>query len=638
MAFNDLYKFIQKLENEGELIRIKQFVDPILEISEITDRVSKMPGGGKALLFENNGTDFPLLINAFGSQKRINIALGVDNLDDIAKEIESLFKSITGPKTSLIDKFKIIPELGKIAAFIPKLIGGKGNSQEVVHLNPDLNILPVLKCWPADGGRFITFPLVISKDPINEIRNVGMYRMQVFEKNLTGMHWHKHKVGARHFNEYKKLGKKMPIAVALGGDPILTYSATAPLPDNIDEFILAGFLRKEKVKLVKAISQDIEVPADADIIIEGFVDPSEDFILEGPFGDHTGFYSLADLYPKFHVTCITHKKNAVYPTTIVGIPPQEDAWLGKATERIFLAPIRLSMLPELTDMDIPVYGVAHNLTIVSIKKDFAGHALKVMSALWGAGQMMFNKAMVIVDSDVDIHNYEKIANAFLENVNPSNDIHFSMGPLDILDHSSPNYAFGSKLCIDATRKFKEELSTDFPVQNSLLNELDTFAIKKAFDWIENVHLAFSNKKYHILFISVRKEDGFSVLDIEKKLFFTGTLEGVKLLVCFDHEMIISDIPSSVWILTNNIDSKRDCTIFRQKGRNSCIIIDATKKISPTDNFERDWPNIIVSHDDTIEKIDSLWESLNLGPVVKSPSIYYKPLVPVKGAVLKRKSN
>ncbi len=636
MAFKDLSKFVEKLESLGELVRIKEFVNPVLEISEITDRVSKMPGGGKALLFENNGTGFPLLINAFGSEKRINVALGVDNLDDIGKEMEILFKNLTGPKTNLFDKFKMIPELGKIADFMPKLVSGRGASQEVVHSNPDLNIFPVLKCWPADGGRFITFPLVITKDPTNGIRNVGMYRMQVFEKDLTGMHWHKHKVGARHFNEYKQLGKKMPIAVVLGGDPILTYSATAPLPDNIDEFMLAGFLRKQNVKLVKAISQDIEVPADADIIIEGYVDPTEDFILEGPFGDHTGFYSLADYYPKFHVTCITHKKNAIYPTTIVGIPPQEDAWLGKATERIFLAPIRLSMLPELVDMDLPVYGVAHNLTLVSIKKDFAGHALKVMSALWGAGQMMFNKALVVVDSSVDVHDYMQVANAFLENVNPASDIHFSMGPLDILDHSSSKYAFGSKLCIDATPKFKEELTTNHTSNDSELLKLDVDAIKLKFKFIESIQIAFSNHKSGILFISVKQEGKISMKEMVAELYQLNMIAGVKLLVCFDSEVILTDIPSSVWILTNNIDPKRDCSFYDGNGQSSCMMVDATKKIAESDKFERDWPNIIVSDENTIKKIDLLWPKLNLGNFVKSPSIYYKPLVPIEGAVLKER--
>jgi 4-hydroxy-3-polyprenylbenzoate decarboxylase len=275
----------------------------------------------------------------------------------------------------------------------------------VIHGDSDLTILPVLKTWSRDGGPFITFPQVITIDPVSGIRNVGMYRMQVFEKNLTGMHWHKHKTGARHFNAYKKLGKIMPVAVALGGDPVLTYAATAPLPDNIDEYLLAGFLRKKRVKLVKAVTQDIDVPEEADIIIEGYIDPSEDFIYEGPFGDHTGFFSLADWYPKFHVTCITHKKNAVYPATVVGIPPMEDAWIAKATERIFLTPIKLTMIPELEDMNIPDVGVAHNLTMVSYRKSFSGQSGKIMNALWGAGQMMFNKILITFDSDVQLENY-----------------------------------------------------------------------------------------------------------------------------------------------------------------------------------------------------------------------------------------
>lgn len=638
MAYQTLNDFILKLEEAGELVRIKEFVNPELEIAEITDRVSKMPGGGKALLFENNGTDFPLLINAFGSEKRMNIALKVNNLDEVGEEMEKLFKNLTAPKSGLFDKLKLLPELGKISAYMPRSVGGKGKSQEVVHTTPDLDILPVLKCWPADGGRFITFPLVITKDPVSGIRNVGMYRMQVFEKKLTGMHWHKHKVGARHFNEYKKLGKKMPIAVALGGDPALTYSATAPLPDNVDEFMLAGFLRKEKVKLVKAITQDIDVPADADFIIEGYVDPEEDFILEGPFGDHTGFYSLEDYYPRFHVTCITHRKNAIYPTTIVGIPPQEDAWLGKATERVFLTPIRLSMLPELTDMDLPYYGVAHNLTLVSIKKDFAGHALKVMSALWGAGQMMFNKSLVVVDNDVDVHNYTAVAKAFLENVNIETDVHFSMGPLDILDHSASKYAFGSKVCFDATRKYEEELPFLHPGNESELILPDLDKINNKFDFVKEVSIPFSTNKAFVVFISLIKNKERSVKEMVSEIYQSKMLEGAKLIACFDAELKVSDIPSSVWILTNNIDPRRDGFMLNHNGKISCMAFDATKKTSEADKFTRDWPNIIISDEQTIKKVDKIWDKLNLGPLAESPSNYYKALVPIDGAVLKKGKN
>jgi 4-hydroxy-3-polyprenylbenzoate decarboxylase len=340
MAWKNQQEFIDALEREGELVRIKTYVNPKWEIAEITDRVSKSGGGGKALLFENTGTDFPVLMNAYGSEKRMCMALGVDHLDEVAEQMQSLFHLLSSPKENLLDKLKMLPLLGEFAGWMPKVVKGKGDCQQVVITNPDITKLPVITCWPKDGGPFVTLPVIHTKDPGTGIRNVGMYRMQVFESTLTGMHWHKHKVSARHFAEYKKLGMKMPVAVALGGDPTYAYSATAPLPDNVDEYMLAGFLRKKKVELVKCITQpEIEVPADADFIIEGYVDPSEELIWEGPFGDHTGYYSLPDWYPKFHITAITHKKNAVYPATIVGIPPQEDAWLGKATERIFLSSI-----------------------------------------------------------------------------------------------------------------------------------------------------------------------------------------------------------------------------------------------------------------------------------------------------------
>ncbi|MFM7014869.1 MAG: menaquinone biosynthesis decarboxylase, partial [Bacteroidota bacterium] len=429
MAFKDLAAFITYLESKGELVRIKEYVNPELEIAEITDRVSKVYG--PALLFENTGYDFPVLINSMGTEKRMAMSLGVDNLDEIGNDIENLFKTLTGPKNSMFDKLKVIPQLGEIASWMPKNVKGRGACQEVVMKDPDVTKLPVLKCWPEDGGSFITLPVIQTKDPLTGIRNVGLYRMQVFGPTLTGMHWHRHKVSARHFNEYKKLGKRMPVAVTIGGDPALTYSATAPLPDGVDEFMLAGFLRKKKVELVKCLTIDMEVPADADFVIEGYVDPEEDFIWEGPFGDHTGYYSLADYYPRFHITAITHKKNPVYLTTIVGIPPQEDAWIGKATERIFLAPIKMTAVQEIVDMILPVEGVFHNLVIVKIKKDYPGQALKVMNALWGAGQMMFTKMMIVVDGDVNIHNSMEVAKYIAENVDVQRDIIFNQGPTDV---------------------------------------------------------------------------------------------------------------------------------------------------------------------------------------------------------------
>src|SRR6476661_7487891 len=476
MAYKNQQQFIDILEREGELVRIKEYVDPKLEIAEITDRISKTPGGGKALLFENTGYDFPVLMNAYGSEKRMCLALGVDHLDDVARDIEQLFHLLSSPKESIVDKLKLLPKLGQFASWMPKVRSGRGECQQIVWEGKEADItkLPVITCWPKDGGPFVTLPVIHTKDPSTSTRNVGMYRMQVFGPQLTGMHWHKHKVSARHFNEYKKLGRKMPVAVALGGDPVYAYSATAPLPENVDEYMLAGFLRKKKVELVRCLTQpEIEVPADADFVIEGYVDPNDELIWEGPFGDHTGYYSLPDWYPRFHITCITHKQNAVYPATIVGIPPQEDAWLGKATERIFLAPMKMTMVPEIVDMDMPVEGVFHNLVIAQLKKEYPGQGQKVMNAMWGAGQMMFNKILVLADEGVKIQDYKALAQYVFQNLNPATDVYFSQGPMDVLDHSCSKLGFGGKMCIDATAKYEEEKddSYEFKVQSSKFSAL-----------------------------------------------------------------------------------------------------------------------------------------------------------------------
>ncbi len=631
MAYKSLLQYIDILEKEGELIRIKEFVDPVLEITEIVDRFSKSEDNGKALLFENTGTDFPVLINAMGSYKRMCLSLGVDSLDNFGKEIEELFIDITGPKSNVFDKLKLLPKLSSISSWMPKTISGRGKSQEVIYKDPDLNKLPVLKCWPEDGGPFVTLPMVITKDPISGIRNVGMYRMQIFEKDLTGMHWHKHKVGARHFNEYKKIGKKMPIAVALGGDPAYTYAATAPVPDNVDEFLLAGFLRKQKVELVKCITQSIEVPADADIIIEGYVDPEEDFIWEGPFGDHTGFYSLADWYPKFHVTCITHRKDAVYPATIVGVPPMEDAWIGKATERIFLAPIRLAMLPEVIDYNLPFEGVAHNITVVKINKTYPGQALKVMNALWGAGQMMFNKIMIVVDQDIDIHNYDELAKTIYNNLNPESDIHFSTGPLDVLDHSSTKYTFGSKLGIDATVKFTEEKEESGLIEIVEPEEIYIDELK-ATPEIFNIKLL---KEYGILIVSIKKESKQQIEKMAELLYQQEITSSVKIVIFVDQEIDVEDKSMIAWISSGNIDPKRDSIILKgSKKTYSKIFIDATQKSFKRDGFRRDWPNIVVSDEETIKKIDQKWNSLGLGEFISSPSLKYRKLNRNKGAIAK----
>lgn len=634
MAYRNLRDFIQKLESSGELVRIKNYVNPELQITEITDRISKH--NGPALLFENTGTDFPLLINSMGTEKRMAMALGVESLDEIAVQIEDLFKELTGPKTTFMDKLKMLPRLGQIGSWMPKTISGRGACQEVVMKNPDVTKLPVMKCWPEDGGPFITLPVIQTRDPLTGIRNVGLYRMQVFGPQLTAMHWHRHKVSARHFNEYKKAGVRMPVAVSIGGDPAYTYSATAPLPDGVDEFMLAGFIRKKPVELVKCLTIDMHVPADADFIIEGYIDPEEDFILEGPFGDHTGYYSLADFYPKFHITAITHRKDAVYLSTIVGIPPQEDAWIGKATERIFLAPIKMTAVPEIMDMVLPVEGVFHNLVIVRINKTYPGQALKVMNALWGAGQMMFSKIMIIVDGDVNIHDNLQVAQYISANCNVGTDLIFSQGPADVLDHSCSSMAFGGKLGIDATKKLPEELygipegpqsfqsDQKSSVENALLN----------LDGISQVNASLLDLKIPIVFAAIEKNRKNHIRELSKTIFNLPQLAHVKILAFVEHTMDISSVADAVWRFTNNFDPKRDHIPVNGSSANEVnhIIFDGTRKTKEHDNFMRDWPNILASLPETIREVDALWPSLNLGNFISSPSEKYRNQLYEGGAV------
>ena len=622
MAYKNLQHFISTLEAAGELIRIKAFVDPRLEMAEITDRISKTKDGGKALLFENTGYKFPVLMNAYGSEKRMCLALGIQHLDDIAKEIEALFKLLTKPKENILDKISLLPKLGQFASWMPKVKSGKGECQEVVMVQPDLTQLPIITCWPKDGGPFITLPIIHTKDPVSGSRNVGMYRMQLFGPTLTGMHWHKHKVSAKHFNEYKKSGKRMPVAVALGGDPVYAYSATAPLPENVDEYMLAGFIRKKKVELVKCISQpELEVPADADIIIEGYVDPNDELIWEGPFGDHTGYYSLPDWYPRFHVTAITHRKNAVYPATIVGIPPQEDAWLGKATERIFLAPIKMTMVPEIVDMDMPVEGVFHNLVITQIRKEYAGQGQKVMNAMWGAGQMMFNKILVLADEGVKIQEYESLAKYIFENLDPQSDIYFSQGPMDVLDHSCSKLGFGGKMCIDGTRKFDEEIRDQ---RQSALTyaPFNAERIKNLFPEIHKLNASLLAKNIPVLIISIEKNRKNHVRELHRQLTDNADLSGIKMILYVEHTVDANDLPLALWRFCNNLDPKRDHILNAQSSVN-CVGFDGTRKTKEHDDFTRDWPNIIVADEATINAVDHKWDQLGLGPFIPSPSLKYK---------------
>lgn len=623
--------WIKTLEERGQLVRIKEYVNPHLEITEITDRISK--SYGPALLFENTGTAFPLLINSMGTEQRMAWALGKEKLDDVSEEIEALIKQLTSPKENILDKLKMLPALSNIASWMPKTVSGKGECQEIIINNPDINIFPVLKCWPEDGGPFLTLPVIHTKDPLTGMRNVGLYRMQVFGPTVTGMHWHRHKVSARHFNEYKKLNKRMPVAVSLGGDPVYTYAATAPLPENVDEYMLAGFIRKKKVELVQCITQDVQVPADADIIIEGYLDPHEEYILEGPFGDHTGYYSLADYYPKFHITCITHRKNAVYPATIVGIPPQEDAWIGKATERIFLVPIKMMMVPEIVDMVLPVEGVFHNLVIVKINKEYPGQASKVMHSLWGAGQMMFTKIMIIVDGNINIHNTQEVAEYISKNFDPAHDLYFTQGPVDVLDHSCSVMAFGGKVGIDATAKTSEEETGRKTRSDNSTTSPDEEKLMQEFPEIKSINLKLLQNNISILLISVDKNRKNHIGELAALLFNRSEFENIKMILFVEGTVDTAEIADTVWRFTNNVDPKRDHFIVTDKSGISHVAFDGTKKNKEFDDFDREWPNILASDRKTIARIDEIWDKLGLGPFIKSPSLKYEPQVYKGGAVV-----
>ncbi len=456
MPYANLREFIALLEKNGELVRIRTEVDAVLEISEITDRVSKGKGAAnKALFFERvKNSAFPVITNAFGSMRRMELALEVGSLDEIGKRIRDIVDPVNlfpGPGAGLMDKIQMLPKLAELSSFFPKTVK-KAPCQEVVLTGDqvDLEKLPVLQCWPADGGRFITLPMVCTVDPVTKITNVGMYRMHVYDGRTTGMHWHRHKDGARHYQHYEAAGKRMEVAVAIGGDPSIIYASTAPLPPVIGEFLFAGFLRNAPLEVVQCKTIDVRVPAEAEFILEGYVEPGERR-REGPFGDHTGYYSEPDDYPVFHITAITRRKDAIYPATLVGRPPQEDAYLGKATERIFL-PLLQMVAPDILDMDMPVEGVFHNNVIVKIRKRFPGHGKKVIHTLWGTGMLMLSKFVVVCDEDVNIHDYSEVTWKVMNHVDPQRDVVITDGPLDILDHSCPQIGFGGKMGIDATRK------------------------------------------------------------------------------------------------------------------------------------------------------------------------------------------
>lgn len=461
MTLDTLPQFLDAIEAAGDLVRVREPVPTHLQIAEIADRVMKLPDGGPALLFEQpvlpDGTvsPIPVAINLFGSRRRICLALGVEQLEEIGARLTEML-NLKVPE-GLLAKLAMLPRLAELAKFPPRVRGGSPACQEVVQRGDEVNLdtLPFLQTWPGDAGRYLTLPMVITRDPLTGARNVGMYRVQVTGRRELAMHWQRHKVGAAHWREMAARGERMPVVIALGGDPASIYAASAPLPPGIDEFLFAGFLRRSPVDLAPAVSCDLQVPADAEIVIEGYIDPAEPLVVEGPFGDHTGFYSLADHYPAVHVTAVTRKRAPIYPATLVGRPPMEDYWLGHATERIFLPLLQLTV-PEVVDYHMPASGVFHNLVFVSINKQYPGHAYKVMHALWGQGLMSLAKVIVVVDADVNVQDPEEVWWVALNHLDPARDLEVVKGPVDVLDHASQQFTFGGKLGIDGTRKWAEE--------------------------------------------------------------------------------------------------------------------------------------------------------------------------------------
>ena len=463
MAYRSLRSFLDRLERAGELVRVTEPVDPVLEMAALADRAAKQEG--PALLFERprgatpgSCGSIPVAMNLFGTRRRTSWALSCDDLEEPASELRELLH--LAPPVSFWEKLKLLPRLGKLAAYMPKHVAD-GPVREIVEDEPDLGALPVLTTWPHDGGPFITLPQVVTRDPETGLRNVGMYRLQVLGPRRLAMHWQLHKTATAHYRAYQKRGERMPVAIALGGDPALTYCASAPLPPGIDEYLFAGFLRKEGVPLVKCVTHDLEVPAEADLVIEGFVDPRAPLVREGPFGDHTGYYSLADDYPALEVTAITRRADPVYPATVVGPPPMEDLWLGKATERLFL-PLLQMVFPEVTDMSFPAEGVFHNLCFISMRKEYPGHAKKLMHGMWGSGQMANTKTLVVFDEDVDVHDHAQCAWRAFANVDAKRDLVVVDGPVDVLDHAAPHLALGGKIGVDATKKWAEEGGREWP--------------------------------------------------------------------------------------------------------------------------------------------------------------------------------
>ena len=600
----DLRRFLSFLESKGELIRVRERVSPELEITELADRAVKR--GGAALLFEDVvGSELPLVIGLYGTRQRMAWALGLEDLDDLGRRLRELIDVRVGG--GLVGLAANLPKLRELASLPPKRVR-RAPVQEVVWRGHevDLGKLPVLTCWPQDGGPFITLPLVITKDPERGDLNIGMYRMQVMGSNLTGMHWQRHKTGARHLEAAGRLGKRLEVAVALGGDPALTYAATAPIPPipGINEYSLTGYLRGRSIELVKGVSVDLEVPANAEIILEGYVDPEETWLPEGPFGDHTGFYTLQDLYPRFHVTAITMRRDAIYPATIVGRPPMEDAFLIEASERLFLVPAQL-IIPEILDYHMPPAGIAHNLVNVRIAKAYPGQAYKVGNGLLGLGQMMFAKVILVGDEEVNPNDHLGFWQAVLRNAQPGRDHQIAKGPIDVLDHASRAWSYGSKLIIDGTRKLPEELPGE-PVMWTAGPARSAAQLPPHAEILTQHQIAGG-----FWFIATRKQRADQGRHIGEWAAQQPAAQGVKLIAVLDHEVDPTDFEDAMWTLLNNIDPERDLQVLRSPyGAGDLWVIDATPKLR-SEGFTRDWPDKISMDPAVKERMAPLAERWGL---------------------------
>jgi len=602
-AFRDLRDFLSRLEAEGELLRVKAEVSPELEITEITDRMSKSPGGGKALLFERvEGSGFPVLTNAFGSGERMSMALGAQDLDALGARVSGLLDM--RPPATFRQKAALLPELLSLSKCLPRVRRmSRPPCQEVVLEGDDvdLGLLPALKCWPQDGGRFITLPVVFTKS-LEGKRNAGMYRMQLFDRRTTGMHWHVHKDGSHYFDGYRRAGKRMEVAVAIGTDPAVTYAATAPMPQGLDEMLLAGFVRGSPVDLVKCRTVDLEVPATAEFVLEGYVDP-EERRTEGPFGDHTGYYSLPGEYPVFHVTALTHRRDAIYSATVVGRPPMEDCYMAKATERVFLPPLRM-IVPEIVDYWMPWEGVFHNIVVVAIRKEYPMQARKVMSSLWGNGQMSFAKMIAVVDDASLLRDKKRLLAHLLDAMDPWSDLVVTEGMLDVLDHSAPHALYGGKLGIDATARLAGEPPRGKKRFGRTGSGEETIASLRALDrGFVSCRAIAPGSRNPLQLIALRK-GGQSTNHFIGRLAEAGRTADQGVVVLYD-DIDLADDSLVLWRSFNNIDPLRDIRIGERS-----VIVDATRK-GPADGFAREWPDEIEMSAEVKKRVDQRAKEIGL---------------------------